>query len=161
MFEHEGVSFSQAMGILPEHIGIWLNTIMITALLGLIFIKKREAQVVFVAFLISIPFTLWVYSEVGIASRLVGLGHVVFWLPAAVFGLVQIWRKQLYKVGSIYQGAFVVWLAMASTFFLASNFWDVPDTVRYVVNGCTPDTVTPGCTDYDLVNRIAAYRANK
>ena len=101
-----------------------------------------------------------VYSEVGIASRLVGLGHIFFWLPAAIYGVIQIWRKELYKVESIYQGVFVVWLSVASTFFLVSNFWDVPDAVLFAANGCSFNTQSASCSNVELLDRIEDFRAS-
>ena len=160
MPEYNGVSFDQAMSILPEHIGIWLNLIMLTAFLAVFFIKKREAQVILGSFILSIPFTLFIYSNVGIASKLVGLGHVIFWLPAAIYAFVQIWRKQLYQNEGIYQKVFVLWLTIAAGFFLASNYWDVPDAVMYVANSCTIQDLSAACNHVDLLGRIAEFKTN-
>ena len=157
MPEYDGVTFSEAMNLLPNHIGIWLNVIMITAFLGVLFIKKREAQVILGAFVLSIPFTLWIYSNVGISSRLVGLGHVLFWLPAAIFGVVQIWRKQLYRHDGLYAKAFAVWLSIAATFYIVSNFWDVPDAMMFVANSCSADIQSASCNNMDLVDRLSRY----
>jgi hypothetical protein len=158
---YDGLSFNEAMSILPEHIGLWLNLIMFTALLSVLFIKKREAQVILGAFVLSIPLTFYVYANVGIASKLVGLGHVVLWLPAGIFAIVQIWRKQLYRPQGAYDIAFVAWLSFASAFYLTSNYWDVPDAIMYVVNSCDTEDVSSDCNHVDLLERIAIHKDSR
>ena len=157
MFEHAGLSFGDAMDLVPDHIGIWLNALMAMSLLSLVFIKKREAQVVLIAFLLSIPFSMFIYSKVGLSSRVLGVGHVLFWLPAAVYVIYRIWRGRLFQKRGIYQHAFVFWLSCVSAMYLVSNYWDVPDALAYVTNACwSEDDQSSSCHNINLARRVDA-----
>ncbi len=159
MFEHSGLSFGDAMDLVPDHIGIWLNALMVMSLVSLVFVKKREAQVVLIAFLLSIPFSMFIYSKVGLSSRLLGVGHVLFWLPAALYVIFRIWRGRLFQKGGIYSQAFVFWLSCVSAMYVASNYWDVPDTLAYVTNACwSKDDQSSSCHNIDLAKRVDAQK---
>ena len=161
MFEFNGLEFGEAMDLLPDHIRIWLRLIMVTAVLGLVFPKKREALVIAIAFIVSVPFSMFLYSQVGLSSKLLGLGHVVFWLPAAIYAVVRLKNNHIKNFASqgLYQKVFIVWLAFSSSLYLISNFWDVPDAITYIANTCWTETSpasSPSCHHADLLNRLAS-----
>lgn len=72
----------------------------------------------------------WLYGQMGYV-RLLGLGHIVFWTPLAIY----LWRWfRSDEVGKIQQGIIGVSLAIV----LASLAFDYVDAARYILGERTP-----------------------
>ncbi len=93
-------------------------------ILPLVFIRRTEAQVVFAAFNGAFALMLILTAATGF-TRILGLGHVVFWIPLLV-----------YLAGRLREvppgDAFGSWLRGVVAINAVSLAFDIVDVIRYI-----------------------------
>jgi len=156
MFEYKGYTLTQMMDAgVPTHIHIWLNSIIIISFLGLAFIKKREPQIVVGGFAVGLPLTMWFYSIVGLASKIVAIFHVLIWLPLAIYLIMRMKQMGKEYFNTTYNKAFGIWMVTVASVYLISNYWDVPDFISYFSHACYQgDEFALECYHRDIFEKI-------
>ena len=124
------MTLEQAIAQQPAWIGYWLNWLLFSAfilpLVLLIWRQTRIAAIVTVATGIAGAFSIgWLYDKLGYV-KLLGLPHIVFWTPLAVY-LVMLMRR----------ADMPVWprriLAVVLASILVSLVFDYVDVLRYLL----------------------------
>ncbi len=87
------MSFAEAMALQPTWVQIWLNVLLLGAfILPLSFLIWRASRIAGVltlaASLLSAVSINWMYGQMGYV-KLLGLPHIVFWTPLAIY----LWRQ--------------------------------------------------------------------
>ncbi len=87
------MSFAEAMALQPTWVQIWLNVLLVGAfILPLSFLIWRASRMAGVltlaASLLSGVSINWMYGQMGYV-KLLGLPHIVFWTPLAIY----LWRQ--------------------------------------------------------------------
>lgn len=156
MFEYKGSTLMQLMDAgVPTHIHMWLNFITIVSFLGLVFIRRREAQIVVAGYAASLPLTMWFFSYVGLASKIVALFHVLIWLPLGIYLVIRLKQLGIKYFDTTYKKAFGLWMITVASVYFISNFWDVPDFFVYLANGCyAGDETVMQCYHSDIFEKI-------
>ncbi|HVS15444.1 MAG TPA: hypothetical protein VMV46_16070 [Thermoanaerobaculia bacterium] len=109
----------------PLWLQLWIGWMALVNLAALAFLKRVEARWVLAAFVAAAVTMNAMYAQLGWV-RLLGLAHVVFWLPLLVYVLAR-WQD-LPQVG-----AFAVWIRTLFLTNLASLIVDLVDVVRYLL----------------------------
>ncbi|MDA8585433.1 hypothetical protein N9L47_04090 [Rhodobacteraceae bacterium] len=134
------MTLSEAIAQQPAWVGIWLNVMMVGAMLLpfslLIWRASRlTAVVTFVANVGAVLSTGWLYSQLGYV-KLLGLGHMVFWTPLIVLIVVQMRREDM-----------PVWprriMAVVMVTMLISLVLDYIDVGRYLLGERTATIPAP------------------
>ena len=118
----------------PTWLQLWVLLLVITNLAAILFVVNRqdgklrpriEALAIVASFIASGVMMTWLYSVVGYV-RLLGLAHLVFWLP------VYIWLLIKFSKGA-FTGAFKVYLLVYFAIAGLSLIVDAVDLVRYLI----------------------------
>ncbi|MEM7768152.1 MAG: hypothetical protein AAF253_11790 [Pseudomonadota bacterium] len=112
----------------PAWVGIWVNVMGVVLLAGAVVFSpfRVEARWVLLGTLLGMVGTLIAYSQVGY-SRLLGIGHIVFWTPTLVY---LISRRDRWRIGETWSGK---WLALAAVVFAISLAFDFVDLARWLL----------------------------
>ncbi len=113
----------------PLWVQIWVNFMGVVVFwLPLVFAYKRvEARWTLLATLCAVIVMLVLVTNLGYGRHL-GLGHVLFWTPLAVY----LWkRKSSWNVGGSWSGKWILVLFVTIT---ASLVIDYIDVARYLLN---------------------------
>ena len=112
----------------PQWVQIWLNVMMVVLPgMALVFSFVRvEARWVLAGFLAGAAAMLGIYSQMGY-SRLLGLGHVIFWTPVLVYLLR---RRPHWRVKETLSGK---WIVLAVTVLTISLAFDYTDVIRWLL----------------------------
>ena len=118
----------------PMWLQAWVLVLVITNLAAVFFIVTKqqgryrprpEALAILVSFFAAAIFMSWLYDQVGFV-RLLGLPHLVFWLP------VYIWLLIRYRAGR-YAAPFKQYLLVYFLIDGISLLIDASDVVRYLL----------------------------
>lgn len=129
------MTFEEAIATQPAWLGYWLNGLLIGAFVLpvtlLIWRQSRLAGIVtLLASGISAVLVTWIYGQMGYV-KLLGLPHILFWTPVAIYLLGQIRRPEM-----------PVWPARIMVVILAtitiSLIFDYVDVARYLLGETTP-----------------------
>ena len=113
----------------PLWVQIWVNFMGVVVFwLPIVFAYKRvEARWTFLATLGAFIVMLFLVAKLGYGRHL-GLGHVIFWTPLAVY----LWRrKDQWNVAGSWSGK---WLAVLFVTISLSLVIDYVDVARYLLN---------------------------
>lgn len=93
------MSFAEAMALQPTWVQIWLNVLLVGAfILPLSLLMWRASRMAGVltlaASLLSAVSINWMYGQMGYV-KLLGLPHIVFWTPLAIYLWRQIRRPEM------------------------------------------------------------------
>lgn len=136
------MSFNEALATQPVWVQYWvafMGLVTAATIITLLFSRpaRRIAIVLIVTMLATFATMLWAHSQIGFV-RLLGLVHVVFWTPLAIY----LWRRVTSDpVAS--QCRQVIWLLLAV--MVISLAFDYVDVVRYLL-GERASLVPPGAT---------------
>jgi len=110
---------------MPWYWQVWVNLLgLVNFVIPLFFLKRVEAKAVFGAICCAATLMMVLTAATGF-TRLLGLGHIVFWVPLMVYLL-----RRLPEVPA--DGFYGSWLRAVVVFDLASLVIDVSDVLRYV-----------------------------
>lgn len=120
-------AFMQDLSAGPAWIFTWVNFIGIVFMLAIPFSFSRvEARWALLAMLLALPSMMALHAVVGMV-RLLGIVHVVFWTPLAVY----LWRRRgSWRVKDTLAGK---WLVVLFATILVSLAFDYTDVVRYLL----------------------------
>ncbi len=120
----------------PQWLQIWLNILgfgaFILPVTLLIWRQTRLVSVItLIGSLLGAAGVLVIFSQLGYV-RLMGLGHVVFWTPLAIY----LWRQQMRPEIPVLP----TWIIRIILLVIAiSLIFDYVDVVRYLLGERTPD----------------------
>jgi len=127
-------SLVDAMMAEPLWLQLWVMLLVVVHLAALPFAVTRgagggwrpryQALAILASFLLAGAFMNWLYAQVGYV-RLLGLAHLVFWLPVYVW----VWRTRERQSGTLYGRYVVVYLVVAGISLLI----DSVDVIRYLL----------------------------
>jgi hypothetical protein len=131
------MTFEEALAQQPQWVQIWVNlmaAILVGSFITLLFSRatRRDALVIL---LVNIPTVLllqWMYAQLGYV-RLLGLPHIIFWTPLAVYLVLRLRDPAI--VAPFRQ---VIWLLLAM--MLISLTFDYTDVARYLLGERAPLT---------------------
>jgi hypothetical protein len=124
------MTFEQALATQPAWIQIWVSWmgIALTAsMIALAFSRttRRDAAII-LAVTVPLYFSMmWLYEQVGYV-RLLGIVHVVFWTPLALY----LWRR-LQDPAIVTPFRQVIWIVLAT--ITISLAFDYVDVARYAL----------------------------
>jgi hypothetical protein len=129
------MTFEDAMALQPMWLQIWLNVLIFGAfLLPLSFLIWRQSRVAgivtLVASVVAGASVAWMYGQMGYV-RLLGLPHLIFWTPLAIY----LWRQ-------IKRADMPVWprrlMSVTLVIIAISLVFDYTDTARWVLGEREP-----------------------
>jgi len=132
MNEAAPIDFNAAIAAQEPWLQAWVLVLVISNLLALLFVVSREdsrfkfhpdALAIFLGFVGAAIFMTWLYDQFGYV-RLLGLAHLVFWLP------VYIWVLGRYRNKS-YSGWFLRYVSLYLVVAGISLVVDGIDVIRY------------------------------
>jgi len=91
---------------------------------GLLFLNTIEGKFALLAMMGSMIVMLAIYSKYGFV-RLLGLGHILFWLPFVIWNLTRLSEP------SSLNSDFKIWLIAVSVFNSLSLLLDFVDVIRF------------------------------
>ncbi|MDZ7781391.1 MAG: hypothetical protein U5K56_00060 [Halioglobus sp.] len=127
-------SLVEAMMAEPLWLQTWVMLLVVVHLAALPFTITRDdsgawrpryqALAIVASFLLAGAFMNWLYAQVGYV-RLLGLAHLVFWLPVYVW----VWQTRARESGTPYARYLVFYLVIAGI----SLVIDAVDVIRYLL----------------------------
>ena len=129
------MTMSEAIAHQPLWVRLWLDWLLFAALaLPLaLFIWKQTRFVAVVALIANIPAgygTGWLYEHMGYV-KLLGLAHIIFWTPLAIYLYMQLKRTDLPK-----WPRWIITVVLAT--IVISLAFDYSDALRYLMGERTP-----------------------
>ena len=133
------MSFEDAIAQQPQWVQIWvkvMTVVVIGAFLILLFSKatRRDSLAILIAMVPIMLMMQWLYDTLGY-TRLLGLPHVIFWTPLAVYLW---WRLSDPGINAPFRQ--VIWVLLAT--ITVSLAFDYVDVARYLL-GERAALVTP------------------
>jgi hypothetical protein len=133
------MSFEDAIAQQPQWVQIWvmvMTVVVIGAFLILLFSKatRRDSLAILIAMVPIMLMMQWLYDTLGY-TRLLGLAHVIFWTPLAVYLW---WRLSDLRINAPFRQ--VIWVLLAT--IIVSLAFDYVDVARYLLGERAP-LVTP------------------
>jgi hypothetical protein len=133
------MSFEDAIAQQPQWVQIWvkvMTVVVIGAFLILLFSKatRRDSLAILIAMVPIMLMMQWLYDTLGY-TRLLGLPHVIFWTPLAVYLW---WRLSDARINAPFRQ--VIWVLLAT--ITVSLAFDYVDVARYLL-GERAALVTP------------------
>ena len=135
MNEPATMDFNAAIASQEPWLQAWVMVLVLTNLLALLFVVfkqesgfkfRPEALAIVFSFVAAAIFMTWLYDQFGYV-RLLGLAHLVFWLP------VYVWVLNKYR-NSDYSGWFQRYVSLYLVIAGISLVVDAIDVVRYFLN---------------------------
>ncbi len=133
------MTLSDAIAHQPLWVRLWLDWLLfaVLALPLALFIWRQSRLVALVAFAANIPAGYgigWLYEHMGYV-KLLGLAHIIFWTPLAIYLFMQLKRSDLPK--------WPRWIiTVVCVTVVISLAFDYSDALRYLMGERTP-TFTP------------------
>lgn len=124
------MTFQDAVAHQPLWVRLWLVWLLFGAgaLPLALFIWKQSRKVALAALIANIPAglgTAWIYQYMGYV-KLLGLAHIIFWTPLAVYLYMQLKRSDLPQ--------WPRWIIMVALATLAISLaFDYTDALRYIL----------------------------
>jgi len=135
------MSFQDALAQQPDWVVYWVN--WMTLIFGVSFVAflfsrhtRGAALAVFLAYTAGVLMLFWLYAELGYV-RLLGLPHVLFWTPLAIY---LIWRLRDRQIPTPLRLLMGVLLA---TVVISLGF-DYTDVARYLLGEREPLVMAAG-----------------
>ena len=124
------MTFDEALATQPQWVRLWIMWMalaILTTIVVLLFSKatRRDAAVVLVTNIGVYFAMMWLYEQVGYV-RLLGIVHVIFWTPLALYLW---WRLKDTSITTPFRQ--VIWLFLATV--IISLAFDYADVVRYLL----------------------------
>ena len=124
------MSFDEALAAQPQWIRIWLlwmGVVLLASMVLLLFSRttRRDSLVIFLANFAVYVSMNWLFQQLGYV-RLLGIIHVVFWTPLAVY----LWLR-LKNPAILFPFRQMIWLLLIT--ITISLAFDYVDVVRYLL----------------------------
>lgn len=120
------MTMNEHMAGYPVWVQVWLLIMMVTVILAIPFaIKDWRARWVLLSMIANMVVMQILFTKFGF-TRILGLAHVLFWTPLAIY----LWRNRSKKPERIWTGRYV---KLALTVILISLAFDYADVIRYVL----------------------------
>jgi hypothetical protein len=131
------MTFEEALAQQPQWVQIWVNlmaAILVGSFITLLFSRatRRDALVILLVNIPNVLLLQWMYAQLGYV-RLLGLPHLIFWTPLAVYLALRLRDPAI--VAPFRQ---VIWLLLAM--MLISLAFDYTDVARYLLGERAPLT---------------------
>jgi hypothetical protein len=131
------MTFEEALAQQPQWVQIWVNlmaAILVGSFITLLFSRatRRDALVILLVNIPNVLLLQWMYAQLGYV-RLLGLPHLIFWTPLAVYLVLRLRDPAI--VAPFRQ---VIWLLLAM--MLISLAFDYADVARYLLGERAPLT---------------------
>jgi hypothetical protein len=131
------MTFEEALAQQPQWVQIWVNlmaAILVGSFITLRFSRatRRDALVILLVNIPNVLLLQWMYAQLGYV-RLLGLPHLIFWTPLAVYLALRLRDPAI--VAPFRQ---VIWLLLAM--MLISLAFDYTDVARYLLGERAPLT---------------------
>ena len=129
------MTFTQAMQLMPIWVQIWLNVLLLGAFVlpGILLIwpESRKAGILtLIGSLLSAITITWGYGQIGLV-KLLGLPHIVFWTPVAIY-LYRFLRRDDIRIWPRRVAIAILGIIGISLMF------DYVDVARYLLGERTP-----------------------
>jgi len=101
----------------------WMNWMLLIFASSLFFVwKHKPARIVLAAFILTMPvgFVIWMMTK---NVHLLGIAHLLIWLPLLVYLYLKVLRTKDFEVKSI----FGIWVILLSSTIFISLIFDVRD----------------------------------
>jgi hypothetical protein len=119
----------QAVAAAKPLVGYWMNWMMLVFALSVLFAwKHKAARWVIAAFVLTIPFALFIFGRSGEVD-MIGLAHIIVWSPLAYYLIQKEIRTKKFKAKSCYG----VWLILLVATILISLVFDVRDVAMVLM----------------------------
>lgn len=111
----------------PAWVPVWVNAMVAVLALSIPFsFIRKEARWILLGTALGMAGTIVAYSQFGY-SRILGIGHVLFWTPT----LIYIWSiRERWNVGATWFGK---WVVLAGLVMLISLVFDFADVARWLL----------------------------
>lgn len=124
------IPFEDAIATLPEVVRYWIMWMNITTLSSLVIFAIhratwRDAAVLLLVNVAMVSTMMWLYAQVGFV-RLLGLPHLMFWVPLVIYLIMRMRR------GGLPRMALTAMLVLCATLSI-SLVLDVIDVVRWLL----------------------------
>jgi hypothetical protein len=131
------MTFEEALAQQPQWVQIWVNlmaAILVGSFITLLFSRatRRDGLVILLVDIPNVLLLQWMYAQLGYV-RLLGLPHIIFWTPLAVYLVLRLRDPAI--VAPFRQ---VIWLLLAM--MLISLTFDYTDVARYLLGERAPLT---------------------
>jgi len=115
---------------LPQWVQIWINILVPVLLIGTVVLffnaaTRKLAVVCLVLLVLGGATVIFLHSQMGMV-RLLGLGHIIFWLPLLI---IMVKRLRTHSLTGVFRFAMIV-IAVTLTATLA---FDIVDVVRWII----------------------------
>ncbi len=134
------MTFAEALAAQPQWIVWWVNWMMaVFVVSSLVFLfsgaTRMSALFTALAFFLGAVLLNLMYNQMGYV-RLLGLPHLVFWIPLAA----HLWKRlRSGKVTGLFRSVMIVLLVT----ILVSLVLDIADVARYIFGDRTPTILPP------------------
>lgn len=123
------MTFEDAILTQPQWVQLWLNWLMIGGIfLPLALVIWKSTRWLGLGFFIATAaggFAIFQLYEYQGYTRLLGLPHLIIWIPGAYL----LWRKQQQDIPQIPR--YIIWVVLATV--LVSLAFDITDVARYIL----------------------------
>ena len=111
----------------PAWVPVWVNAMVAVLALSIPFSSvRKEARWILLGTALGMAGTIVAYSQFGY-SRILGIGHVLFWTPT----LIYIWSiRERWNVGATWFGK---WVVLAGLVMMVSLVFDFADVARWLL----------------------------
>lgn len=115
----------------PAWLVAWVGLLVLISLLAIPFsIKDSRPRWIILAFVAAAVLMNVLYEKFGY-TRILGLGHIVFWTPAWIY----IWRNRKKNPAAIWTNRYLIsWLIIAGISLIV----DYADVIRYLLGDEAP-----------------------
>jgi len=134
------VTFEQHIADGPQWIQWWLTWLMIINLAALLFLMRWqdgrirlghiEAFAIIAAIFSAFLLMMWLFENYGYV-RLLGLGHIPFWTPLAIYLWIRLPHHPASSIFGVYLRLFLVTILISLAF-------DYTDVARYLAGDTAP-----------------------
>jgi len=104
---------------------IWMDWMMIIFLSSLIFVYRHlSARFIFASLILSMPIAIWIF-ETTKSPHLIGIAHIVVWLPLAIYLVKAEVVEKIEKIKSPYG----IYITLLLSTIVISLFFDIRDAI--------------------------------
>ncbi len=131
------MSFEEIVALQPAWVGYWLNWLLFGAFIlpvSLVFWKQSRLAGIatVVCSVLAAAGVMWIFSELGYV-KLMGLAHIVFWVPLVVYLVSQTKRNDMPRWPKR-----ILWVVIVT--LIVSLAFDFADVARYFLGEREPFT---------------------
>src|SRR6056297_3438441 len=116
----------------PTWVGIWVNVMILVLAISIPFsFVRAQARWILLGTILGMAGTIVAYQQFGF-TRILGLGHIIFWTPTLLYMLTLRGREDVIDT------LFSKWLLLAIIVMSASLAFDYVDFLRWLLGEREP-----------------------